>query len=86
MMKLITEEFEALFENYPLYSQEHEEDPLVIAKLFDPAGFALARSLRIAGAISRTIDTRIFSRTRDRFRICINELQCRNQSVLRSVL
>ena len=39
-MKLITEEFEALFKDYPLYSQEHEEDPLVIAKLFDPCGSA----------------------------------------------
>ena len=39
-MKLITEEFEALFADYPLYSQEHEEDPLVIAKLFDPCGSA----------------------------------------------
>jgi len=28
-MKLITEEFEALFKDYPLYSQEHEKDPLV---------------------------------------------------------
>ena len=39
-MKLITEEFEALFKDYPLYSQEHEKDPLVIAKLFDPCGSA----------------------------------------------
>ncbi len=39
-MKLITPELEKLFEDYPLYSQEHEEDPLVIAKLFDPCGSA----------------------------------------------
>ncbi len=39
-MKLITKEFEALFKDYPLYSQEHEEDQLVIAKLFDPTGSA----------------------------------------------
>ncbi|MBT4285990.1 MAG: DUF2958 domain-containing protein [Deltaproteobacteria bacterium] len=39
-MKLTTEEFKALFKNYPLYSQEHEKDPLVIAKLFDPCGSA----------------------------------------------
>ena len=39
-MKLITEEFEALFKDYPLYSQEHEKDPKVIAKLFDPCGSA----------------------------------------------
>jgi hypothetical protein len=39
-MKLITEEFEALFKDYPLYSQEHEKDPLVVAKLFDPTGYA----------------------------------------------
>ena len=39
-MKLITEEFEALFKDYPLYSQEHEEDPLIICKLFDPCGSA----------------------------------------------
>jgi hypothetical protein len=40
MMKLITEEFEALFKDYPLYSQEQVKDPLVIAKLFDPCGSA----------------------------------------------
>ena len=39
-MKLITPEFEALFKDYPLYSQEHEEDPLIVAKLFDPCGSA----------------------------------------------
>jgi hypothetical protein len=39
-MKLITEEFETLFKDYPLYSQEHEKDPLVVAKLFDPTGSA----------------------------------------------
>jgi len=39
-MKIVTEEFEALFKEYPLYSQEHESDPLVIAKLFDPCGSA----------------------------------------------
>ena len=37
-MKIVTEEFEELFKEYPLYSQEHESDPLVIAKLFDPTG------------------------------------------------
>ncbi|MBU2513286.1 DUF2958 domain-containing protein [bacterium] len=35
-MKLITPEFEALFKDYPLYSQEHAKDPLIICKLFDP--------------------------------------------------
>jgi len=35
-----TEEFEELFKDYPLYSQEHIKDPLVIAKLFDPCGSA----------------------------------------------
>jgi len=39
-MKLTTEEFEELFKDYPLYSQEHAKDPLVIAKLFDPCGSA----------------------------------------------
>ncbi len=39
-MKLITEEFEALFKDYPLYSQEEVEDPLIVAKLFDPCGSA----------------------------------------------
>ena len=39
-MKLITPEFEELFKDYPLYSQEDVEDPLVIAKLFDPCGSA----------------------------------------------
>jgi hypothetical protein len=39
-MKLITSEFEQLFNKYPLYSQEQEKDPFVIAKLFDPVGSA----------------------------------------------
>jgi len=39
-MKIVTEEFEELFKDYPLYSQENESDPLVIAKLFDPCGSA----------------------------------------------
>jgi hypothetical protein len=39
-MKLITPEFEELFKDYPLYSQEDAKDPLVIAKLFDPCGSA----------------------------------------------
>jgi hypothetical protein len=39
-VKLITEEFEVLFKEYPLYSQESESDPQVIAKLFDPCGSA----------------------------------------------
>ncbi len=39
-MKIVTKEFEKLFKDYHLYSQEHEEDPLVIAKLFDPCGSA----------------------------------------------
>ncbi len=39
-MKLITKEFEESFTEYQLYSQEHEKDPLVIAKLFDPCGSA----------------------------------------------
>ncbi len=39
-MELITPEFEALFDNYPLYSQEAVDDPKVIAKLFDPCGSA----------------------------------------------
>jgi len=39
-MKLITPEFEALFAEYPLYSQEDEKDPLVVAKFFDPCGSA----------------------------------------------
>jgi hypothetical protein len=39
-MKLITPEFEELLKDYPLYSQEDVEDPLIVAKLFDPAGSA----------------------------------------------
>ncbi len=39
-MKIVTEEFEALFNDYPLYSQESESDPKVICKLFDPCGSA----------------------------------------------
>ena len=33
-MQLITKEFEALFNDYTLYSQDNTKDPLVIAKLF----------------------------------------------------
>jgi len=40
MMKLKTEEFEELFKDHPLYSQENEEDSLVVAKLFDPCSAA----------------------------------------------
>ncbi|MBT4637533.1 MAG: DUF2958 domain-containing protein [Deltaproteobacteria bacterium] len=39
-MKLITPEFEEMFKDYPLYSQEKEKDPLVVAKFFDPCGSA----------------------------------------------
>jgi hypothetical protein len=39
-MKIVTEEFEQLFKDYPLYSQEGVDDPLVICKLFDPCGSA----------------------------------------------
>lgn len=39
-MQLITPELEALMADYPLYSQENETDPLVVAKFFDPCGSA----------------------------------------------
>ena len=39
-MKLITPELEEMFKDYPLYSQENEDDPLVVVKLFDPCGSA----------------------------------------------
>jgi len=39
-MKTVTEEFEELFKDYPLYSQEQVKDPFLIAKLFDPCGSA----------------------------------------------
>ena len=39
-MKIVTEEFEELFKDYLLYSQEQVKDPLVIAKLFDPCSAA----------------------------------------------
>jgi len=39
-MTIATKEFEALFKEYPLYSQENNKDPLVVAKLFDPYGAA----------------------------------------------
>jgi hypothetical protein len=35
-----SKEFEALFKDYPLYSQDGEKEPKVIAKLFDPVGSA----------------------------------------------
>ena len=34
IMKIVTPEFEKLFEKYPLYSQEGSKDPIVNAKLF----------------------------------------------------
>jgi len=37
-MKLITPEFEELMKDYPLYSQEKEDDPLVVSKFFNPVG------------------------------------------------
>jgi hypothetical protein len=37
-MKLITEAFESLMADYPLYSQEDPDDPLVVAKFFNPVG------------------------------------------------
>ncbi len=40
MNRLINPEFIKLFEHYPLYSQEKQSDPLVIAKLFDAFGSA----------------------------------------------
>ena len=33
-MKLITKEFEWLFKDFPLYSQDWVKDPLVVAKFF----------------------------------------------------
>ncbi len=39
-MKLFTDELVELFKDYPLYSQQDEEDPKVIAKFFDPCGSA----------------------------------------------
>jgi len=38
---IATKEFERLFKEYPLCSQEKIENPLVIAKLFDPYGSAI---------------------------------------------
>ena len=35
-MKLTTPEFEELFKDYPLYSQEEADNPIVVAKLVDP--------------------------------------------------
>ena len=35
-VKILTEEFEEMFKDYPLYSQEDESDRLAVAKLFDP--------------------------------------------------
>ncbi|HIJ23754.1 MAG: DUF2958 domain-containing protein [Gammaproteobacteria bacterium] len=40
MTKLISKELVQLFKNYPLYTQENESDPLVVAKLFDAYGSA----------------------------------------------
>ncbi len=39
-MKLITPEFEALFKKYPLRSQAQSDDPIIVAKLFNPCGSA----------------------------------------------
>jgi len=37
-MKIINKQFENLFKEFPIRSQESESDPLVITKLFNPAG------------------------------------------------
>jgi len=39
-MKLFTDELVELMKDYPLYSQQDEEDPLVVCKFFDPCGSA----------------------------------------------
>ena len=41
MAHLATPEFEHLFKNFPLYSQEGSKDPIVIARLFDAYGSAV---------------------------------------------
>ena len=38
MSTLITKELVKMFEKYPLYTQDSESDPLVVAKLFDAYG------------------------------------------------
>lgn len=35
-MKLITKELAALFKKYPLYSQENDKNPVILAKYFTP--------------------------------------------------
>lgn len=40
MSHLVTEAFIALFKEYPLYSQENNSDPMVVAKLFNAYGAA----------------------------------------------
>ena len=37
-MKLITKEFVEQMKAHPLYSQENEKDPMVVAKFFNPCG------------------------------------------------
>ena len=37
-MKLITEAFKKQMAEYPLYSQENSDDPIVLVKFFNPAG------------------------------------------------
>lgn len=38
MSTLITKELVQMFENFPLYAQDGESDPIVVAKLFDAYG------------------------------------------------
>jgi hypothetical protein len=40
MMKLIKDEFELLFKDYPLYSQGNKNDPIIIVKFFTQLGSA----------------------------------------------
>ncbi len=40
MAHIANSDFIALFKNYPFYSQEGSEDPIVIAKVFDTFGSA----------------------------------------------
>ena len=36
LLKFFTDELVELFREYPLYSQQDEEDPLVVCRFFDP--------------------------------------------------
>jgi len=81
-MKIVIEEFEALFKGYPLYSQEHEEDPKVIVKLFDLCGSATWYLLEY-DTVEKTAFCYVTEMTADEFGyISLTEMESNRKAIL----